>query len=316
MASPSQEALTAAAATAQGLVPPDAAAFVGAQAATAAQLTVAQQVLEPVPLLQQPVGGMVAGDGRDAAGEAVAGNAVAAGGQQPPLCHTSSGGSLSCSEQLSQGGAEDEVGQEAESTGEQPLPLPVPALPSASPPPLQGEAQRAEQPAVTQQPVELPGKRKLTAQPCGTAIEATAPTWVTFNLPAAALGSPAGGVIPVRCRFLFQKPLSASDAGRLGRMVMPRCAEHYLPQPDGPEGLWLDVMDPEGRRYQWLLKFWLSHTQTASGGPAKRTYVFENCRPWQLAWQVAARTTLAFYQLPSGGYLVDPHAVESHFSEA
>jgi hypothetical protein len=35
---------------------------------------------------------------------------------------------------------------------------------------------------------------------------------------------PAGGegTCPVRCRFLFQKALSASDAGVLGRMVMPR----------------------------------------------------------------------------------------------
>lgn len=90
-----------------------------------------------------------------------------------------------------------------------------------------------------------------------------------------------------------------------------------------------------------------------AGGPAKRTYVFEGCRPFQLAWQVgavfargkppvglaatnddrygaaawcmvpacpctciahnisltptalqvAARTTLAFYRLPSGGYV-------------
>ena len=50
-----------------------------------------------------------------------------------------------------------------------------------------------------------------------------------------------------------------------------------------------------GRQYSWRLKAW------ESGEGPKRTYLFEQCRPFQQAWQVQPRTTLAFYQMPSAG---------------
>ena len=66
------------------------------------------------------------------------------------------------------------------------------------------------------------------ASSCSRAPPASACRFHSTPAPSAAAATllPAGvlGTCPVRCRFLFQKPLSASDAGKLGRMVVPRCA--------------------------------------------------------------------------------------------
>ncbi len=41
-------------------------------------------------------------------------------------------------------------------------------------------------------------------------------------------------------------------------LVCSPTAEHYLPQPEGPDGLWLDVMDPAGGQLAWLCQaLWL-----------------------------------------------------------
>ncbi|MBA0696105.1 hypothetical protein Goari_002690, partial [Gossypium aridum] len=49
---------------------------------------------------------------------------------------------------------------------------------------------------------------------------------------------------------LFEKVLSASDAGRIGRLVLPKaCAEAYFPPISQPEGLPLRIQDVKGKEW-------------------------------------------------------------------
>ncbi|KAE8719842.1 HSI2-like 1 isoform 2 [Hibiscus syriacus] len=56
---------------------------------------------------------------------------------------------------------------------------------------------------------------------------------------------------------LFEKMLSASDAGRIGRLVLPKkCAEAYFPPISQPEGLPLKVQDSKGKEWIFQFRFW------------------------------------------------------------
>ncbi|KAL0305810.1 UNVERIFIED_CONTAM: B3 domain-containing protein [Sesamum radiatum] len=51
--------------------------------------------------------------------------------------------------------------------------------------------------------------------------------------------------------------LSASDAGRIGRLVLPKkCAEAYFPPISQPEGLPLKVQDVKGKEWVFQFRFW------------------------------------------------------------
>ena len=194
-----------AAALAQGLAPPEAAAP-SAAIGTAAQAMPAQQPPVPPPpqqlQLQQQAGDITVGSGSDAA--APAWNCVPAGGQPQALCRSSSTDSLSCSEQLSQGPEDDEAaaaGQQAESTGEMAAPSPAMA-----PPMQQGQAPHAVEPVVAMLPAVLPSKRKLAdvategLSPAATPVAGTEAERQAFpapalpaQLPAATAGGTDGG---------------------------------------------------------------------------------------------------------------------------
>ncbi|KAG6736797.1 hypothetical protein POTOM_060309 [Populus tomentosa] len=62
-------------------------------------------------------------------------------------------------------------------------------------------------------------------------------------------GDPNSTIVP-----LFEKVLSASDAGRIGRLVLPKaCAEAYFPPISQPEGLPLRIQDVKGK--EWVFQF-------------------------------------------------------------
>ncbi len=204
MASPSKEALMTAAALAQGLAPPEAAAS-PAVIGTPAEGVTTQNLPQSEPqhlMPQQAVGGMAADPGHDAA--AVAWDGVAAADGQPQvLCHSSSTDSLSCSEQLSQGPEDDEAaaaGQQAESRGE--LAAPPPAM---APLLQQGQARHGAEPAAAMGQAVLPNKRKLAVageqlSPASTPVAGAEAERQAFpapalpaQLPAATAGGTDGG---------------------------------------------------------------------------------------------------------------------------
>ncbi|KAE8712687.1 non-specific lipid-transfer protein-like isoform X1 [Hibiscus syriacus] len=56
---------------------------------------------------------------------------------------------------------------------------------------------------------------------------------------------------------LFEKVLSASDSGRIGRLVLPKaCAETYFPAISQSEGLPLRIQDVNGKEWTFQFRFW------------------------------------------------------------
>ncbi|KAI3742795.1 hypothetical protein L1987_60491 [Smallanthus sonchifolius] len=71
---------------------------------------------------------------------------------------------------------------------------------------------------------------------------------------------------------LFEKVLSASDAGRIGRLVLPKaCAEAYFPPISQPEGLPLRIQDVKGKEWLFQFRFWPNNNS--------RMYVLEGVTP-------------------------------------
>ncbi|PQP98502.1 hypothetical protein Pyn_34889 [Prunus yedoensis var. nudiflora] len=71
---------------------------------------------------------------------------------------------------------------------------------------------------------------------------------------------------------LFEKMLSASDAGRIGRLVLPKaCAEAYFPPISQPEGLPLRIQDVKGKEWVFQFRFWPNNNS--------RMYVLEGVTP-------------------------------------
>ncbi|KAJ6364112.1 hypothetical protein OIU76_029121 [Salix suchowensis] len=96
---------------------------------------------------------------------------------------------------------------------------------------------------------------------------------------------------------LFEKMLSASDAGRIGRLVLPKkCAEAYFPPISQPEGLPLRVQDSTGKEWIFQFRFWPNNNS--------RMYVLEGVTPCIQNMQLQAGDTVTFSRLEPEGKLV------------
>ncbi|KAJ1291438.1 hypothetical protein BS78_02G315600 [Paspalum vaginatum] len=96
---------------------------------------------------------------------------------------------------------------------------------------------------------------------------------------------------------LFEKMLSASDAGRIGRLVLPKkCAEAYFPPISQPEGLPLKVQDASGKEWIFQFRFWPNNNS--------RMYVLEGVTPCIQSMQLQAGDTVTFSRIDPEGKLV------------
>lgn len=96
---------------------------------------------------------------------------------------------------------------------------------------------------------------------------------------------------------LFEKVLSASDAGRIGRLVLPKaCAEAYFPAISQSEGLPLRIQDVKGNEWTFQFRFWPNNNS--------RMYVLEGVTPCIQSMQLRAGDTVTFSRIDPGGKLV------------
>ncbi|KAF6143055.1 hypothetical protein GIB67_041123 [Kingdonia uniflora] len=96
---------------------------------------------------------------------------------------------------------------------------------------------------------------------------------------------------------LFEKVLSASDAGRIGRLVLPKaCAEAYFPPISHPEGLPLKIQDVKGKDWMFQFRFWPNNNS--------RMYVLEGVTPCIQSMNLQAGDTVTFSRLDPEGKLV------------
>ncbi|BBN16131.1 RAV-like factor [Marchantia polymorpha subsp. ruderalis] len=96
---------------------------------------------------------------------------------------------------------------------------------------------------------------------------------------------------------LFEKMLSASDAGRIGRLVLPKaCAEAYFPAISQPEGLPMKIQDITGKEWLFQFRFWPNNNS--------RMYVLEGVTPCIQSMQLLAGDTVTFSRLDPEGKLV------------
>ncbi|XP_059659880.1 B3 domain-containing transcription repressor VAL1-like isoform X2 [Cornus florida] len=96
---------------------------------------------------------------------------------------------------------------------------------------------------------------------------------------------------------LFEKVLSASDAGRIGRLVLPKaCAEAYFPPISQSEGLPLRIQDIKGKEWTFQFRFWPNNNS--------RMYVLEGVTPCIQNMQLQAGDTVTFSRIDPGGELV------------
>jgi hypothetical protein len=91
--------------------------------------------------------------------------------------------------------------------------------------------------------------------------------------------------------------LSASDAGRIGRLVLPKaCAEAYFPPIHQPEGLPLKIQDVTGKEWVFQFRFWPNNNS--------RMYVLEGVTPCIQSMRLQAGDTVTFSRLEADGKLV------------
>ncbi|XP_057534054.1 B3 domain-containing transcription repressor VAL1-like [Amaranthus tricolor] len=96
---------------------------------------------------------------------------------------------------------------------------------------------------------------------------------------------------------LFEKILSASDASRIGRLVLPKaCAEAYFPTINQSEGLPLKIRDIKGNEWTFQFRFWPNNNS--------RMYVLEGVTPCIQSMQLQAGDTVTFSRIEPGGKLV------------
>ncbi|XP_024981170.1 B3 domain-containing transcription repressor VAL1 isoform X1 [Cynara cardunculus var. scolymus] len=96
---------------------------------------------------------------------------------------------------------------------------------------------------------------------------------------------------------LFEKVLSASDAGRIGRLVLPKaCAEAYFPAINQSEGLPIRIQDIKGKEWTFQFRFWPNNNS--------RMYVLEGVTPCIQNMQLQAGDTVIFSRLDPGEKLV------------
>ncbi|KAL8141371.1 hypothetical protein V2J09_007392 [Rumex salicifolius] len=96
---------------------------------------------------------------------------------------------------------------------------------------------------------------------------------------------------------LFEKVLSASDASRIGRLVLPKaCAEAYFPPIHQSEGLPLKIQDVKGNEWEFQFRFWPNNNS--------RMYVLEGVTPCMQTMQLQAGDTVIFSRIDPGGKLI------------
>ncbi|KAH7436185.1 hypothetical protein KP509_05G007100 [Ceratopteris richardii] len=96
---------------------------------------------------------------------------------------------------------------------------------------------------------------------------------------------------------LFEKVLSASDAGKVGRLVLPKaCAEAYFPPISQPEGVPLAVQDIIGKEWVFQFRFWPNNNS--------RMYVLEGITPCIQSMHLQAGDTVIFSRLDPEGKLL------------
>ncbi|XP_071697468.1 B3 domain-containing protein Os07g0563300 isoform X2 [Rutidosis leptorrhynchoides] len=96
---------------------------------------------------------------------------------------------------------------------------------------------------------------------------------------------------------LFEKVLSASDAGKIGRLVLPKkCAEAYLPPLSQPEGYPLVIQDLKGKDWVLQYRYWPNNNS--------KMYVLEGVNPCIQSMQLQAGDTVTFSRLEPEGKLV------------
>ncbi|KAM7262621.1 hypothetical protein ACFE04_000304 [Oxalis oulophora] len=96
---------------------------------------------------------------------------------------------------------------------------------------------------------------------------------------------------------LFEKMLSASDAGRIGRLVLPKkCAEAYFPPIYTADGLPLKVLDTKGKEWIFQFRFWPNNNS--------RMYVLEGVMPCIQDMHLQAGDIVTFSRLEPEGKLI------------
>jgi len=96
---------------------------------------------------------------------------------------------------------------------------------------------------------------------------------------------------------LFEKTLSASDAGRIGRLVLPKaCAEAYFPSISQPEGVPLKFQDANGKDWVFQFRFWPNNNS--------RMYVLEGVTTYIQSMQLQAGDTVTFSRLDPEGQII------------
>ncbi|XP_019178806.1 PREDICTED: B3 domain-containing transcription repressor VAL1-like isoform X2 [Ipomoea nil] len=96
---------------------------------------------------------------------------------------------------------------------------------------------------------------------------------------------------------LFEKVLSASDAGRIGRLVLPKaCAEAYFPYINHSEGIPIRMQDIKGKEWTFQFRFWPNNNS--------RMYVLEGVTPCIQNMQLQAGDTVTFSRIDPEGKLV------------
>ncbi|EOA26594.1 hypothetical protein CARUB_v10022654mg [Capsella rubella] len=96
---------------------------------------------------------------------------------------------------------------------------------------------------------------------------------------------------------LFEKTLSASDAGRIGRLVLPKaCAEAYFPPISQSEGIPLKIQDVKGKEWTFQFRYWPNNNS--------RMYVLEGVTPCIQSMMLQAGDTVTFSRVDPGGKLI------------
>ncbi|XP_010414264.1 PREDICTED: B3 domain-containing transcription repressor VAL1 [Camelina sativa] len=96
---------------------------------------------------------------------------------------------------------------------------------------------------------------------------------------------------------LFEKTLSASDAGRIGRLVLPKaCAEAYFPPISQSEGIPLKIQDVKGKEWTFQFRYWPNNNS--------RMYVLEGVTPCIQSMLLQAGDTVTFSRVEPGGKLI------------
>ncbi|KVH88572.1 B3 DNA binding domain-containing protein, partial [Cynara cardunculus var. scolymus] len=93
------------------------------------------------------------------------------------------------------------------------------------------------------------------------------------------------------------KQLTASDAGRVGRLVLPkRCAEAYFPPVNEPFGEPLSIQDTEGKNWDLNLRFWPNNNS--------RMYVLEGFSLVVKSVELVEGDVVTFSRLEPEGKLI------------